>query len=80
MGKDMLKVVPTKKKVWDTTKAGFRMGLAGGVPTLIANQILGPIVGRVVGSIAGGAMLKDSTESKVVVGQGVADAIIMLGM
>ena len=79
MGKEF-KIIPTKKRIWDTTKAGFRMGVAGGVPTLLATQILGGILGRVVGGIAGGAILKDPVESKVVVGNAIQDAIIMLGM
>ena len=81
MGKqDGVQLVPTKKKFWETTKAGFRMGLAGGLPTLVMMQLLGPIAGRVTGGIIGGAILKDSVESKVVVGNAIQDAIISAGL
>ena len=75
-----VKIIPTKKKIWETTKAGFRMGIAGGVPTLIAMQILGAPLGRVVGGIVGGAVLSDTIESKVVVGNAIQDGIIMMGL
>ena len=80
MADKITKIVPTKKKFLDTAKAGIRMGVAGGLPTLLLSQVLGGVLGRVAGGIVGGAFLKDSVESKVVVGNAIQDSIIMLGM